>query len=271
MVSAANKNTVKSLAVVTGASSGIGYALARQFVQHDFDVIVAAEDEGIQKAAETLAAGGATVKPVQVDLATREGVETLYKKIKAEKRPVDSLALNAGVGVNGDFARDTDLEAELNLISLNVLSTVHLAKLLLKDMTAQKHGRVLITASIAAMMPGPFTATYNASKSFLLSFAEAVRSELKDSGVTITALMPGAVETNFFRRAGMDDTKLGASEKDNADDVARDGFEALMAGKDKVVAHSAQARFEATMGKILSPALSAAMGREESRPGSAKK
>jgi uncharacterized protein len=132
-----------------------------------------------------------------------------------------------------DFARSTELEAELKLIALNVTSSVHLAKRVVRDMLRRNQGRVLFTSSIAATMPAPFEGVYGASKAFLLSFSEALRHELKDTGVTVTALMPGATETNFFHRAGMDDTKVGASEKDSAEQVAKDGFEALMAGDDK--------------------------------------
>jgi short-subunit dehydrogenase len=155
-----------------------------------------------------------------------------------------------GVGVSGPFA-DSDLREQLNLIELNVISPVHLTRRVIQDMLARRAGRILFTSSIAATMPGPFEATYNASKAFLKSFAEGIRSEIKDSGVTVTTLMPGATETNFFHRAGADDTKLGTSEKDDPAEVARDGFEALMAGKDHVVAGSFKNKVQATMSHIL--------------------
>src|SRR3954453_16303509 len=130
-------------------------------------------------------------------------------------------------------------------------------------MLSRRAGRILYTSSIAATMPGPFSATYNASKSFLKSFAEAIRSEVQDSGVTITVLMPGATETNFFHRAGNDDTKLGASEKDDPADVAREGFEALMAGKDHVVAGSFKNKVQATVSHVLPDTVTAEMHRKE--------
>ncbi|MDC0711294.1 SDR family NAD(P)-dependent oxidoreductase [Stigmatella sp. ncwal1] len=231
----------RPLAVVTGASSGIGYELARQFVHNGFDVLIAAEDDGITEAARTLAGSG-RVESVKVDLARYEGVEFLYAKIQALGRPVDAIAINAGVGVGGDFARQTRLEDELNLISLNVTSAVHLAKRVSKDMVQRRSGRILFTSSIAAVMPAPFEAVYGASKAFLQSFSEALRNELSDVGITVTALMPGPTETNFFHRAGMDDTRVGQQQKDDAGEVARQGFEALMAGKDKVVAGSLKNR-----------------------------
>lgn len=250
--------STRPLAIVTGASSGIGFELARQFVDHHFDVIIAAEDEGIFKAADMLK-GKTEVTPVRVDLAKPEGVEDLYKFISANGRVIDSIAINAGVGLHGDFARETRLEDELNLINLNVTSSVHLAKLVLKDMVANRHGRALITASIAALMPGTYSATYNASKAFLLLFAEALHQELKGTGVTVTALMPGATETNFFHRAGMDATKIGQAKKDSPADVARDGFEAMMRGEEKVIAHSMKTKAHAALSEILPSSVTAAL------------
>src|SRR4051794_3617723 len=231
--------STRPLAVVTGASSGIGFELARQFAENGFDVLAAAEDAEIDTAAASLTRdGGGTVQPVRADLATYDGVESLYRAIVATGRPVDAIALNAGRGIGGDFARETDLRDELNIIDLNVTSTVHLAKRVLPDMIARGEGRVLFTSSIASTMPGTFQAVYNASKAFVQSFAEAVRNELKDTGVTVTSLMPGPTETEFFERADMEDTKVGAGRKDDPAQVAKQGFEALMKGDDHVVAGS---------------------------------
>jgi uncharacterized protein len=262
-------STSRPLAVVTGASSGIGYELAKQFAQHGYDLVVAAEDRGIVEAVSAFESLGARVTSVQVDLAKAEGVERLYATLQQLGRPVDAIALNAGVGVGGDFVRHTELQAELNLIALNVTSSVHLAKRVLKDMVARGQGRVLFTSSIAATMPGPFEAVYSASKAFLLSFSESLRNELQDTGVTVTALMPGPTETNFFHRAGMDDTRVGASEKDSAEEVARQGFEALMAGKDKVVAGALSNKLMAAAAKVLPEPVTAAQHRKLSEPGSA--
>lgn len=214
----------KPLAVVTGASSGIGYELAKQFAQNGFDLLIAAEPAG----------------------------------------------LNAGVGVGGDFLQ-TDYADELNLINLNVVSTVHLAKHVLPDMAARGRGRVLFTASVASVMPAPFEAVYGASKAFILSFSEALRNEMKETGVTITALMPGPTETEFFHRADMDDTKVGANKKDDPADVARDGFNALMAGKDKVIAGSLKTKVQGLVSELIPPTVSAEVHRTLSEPGSADK
>lgn len=261
----------RPLAVITGASSGIGYELAKQFALNGFDLLISSQSDRLKDAERSLEQLGTNVESVQADLSTYEGVETLYEAMKSAGRAVDSVAINAGVGVSGDFARDTSLKSELNLIRLNVISPVHLTKRVASDMVQQGHGRILFTSSIAGAMPAPFEAVYGASKAFLTSFAQAIRNELKDTGVTVTALMPGATETDFFRRAGMQDTKIGASEKDDPEEVARQGFEALMAGKDHLVAGSFKNKVQAAAGHVLPDPAVAEMHRKQSEPGSANK
>jgi uncharacterized protein len=261
--------TARPLAVVTGASSGIGRELAREFVEHGFDVVIAAEDEGIEAAAVDLRTPGATVVPVRVNLADPEGVEQLAGRVRQLARPVDALVLNAGVGVNGPFI-ETDLEANLELIDLNVTGAVHLAHRLLPAMAARGEGGVLFTSSIAAEMPAPYLATYAASKAFLLSFAEGLRAELKKAGVTVTALMPGPTDTNFFARAGMEDTKLGQMKKDDPREVARDGFAALMAGKDHVVAGSFKNKVQVAVAQVVADKAIAAVQGQMAKPGSGR-
>jgi short-subunit dehydrogenase len=257
------------LAVITGASSGIGLELARQFAEHGFDLIVAAEDDELTAAAGSLDGADVQVDAVRVDLATPAGVEQLYERIQASNRPVDALALNAGIGSGGAFV-ETELEDELKLVDLNVRSVVHLAKLVVRDMVARGEGRVLITSSIASTMPGSFQAVYNASKSFDQSFALALRNELKDTGITVTSLMPGPTDTEFFERAGMLDTKVGSGDKDDPVDVARDGFEALMAGDERVVSASLSTKIQARAGRVLPDSVKAEMHRKMAEPGSAK-
>src|SRR3954452_4516083 len=224
------KTQNRPLALVTGASSGIGYELAKQFVEHGYDLVVNAEDDGIHSAAAELAASGARVDAVQADLTDPEQVEKLYSVASGAGRPLAAAVLNAGVGQGGAFV-DTDLADELEIIDLNVRSTVHLAKRAVTDMAARNSGKVLITSSIASTMPGSYQAVYNASKSFLQSFAEALQNELKDTDITITSLMPGPTETNFFERADMMDITVGQSAKDDPAQVAKQGFEALMKGE----------------------------------------
>jgi uncharacterized protein len=266
--------TTKPFAVVTGASSGIGFELAKQFANNDYNLLIAAEDAELQSAAAELRALGAEVEAVQVDLTTDAGVDELYTRIKAAG-PVDAVALNAGIGAGGSFAGPdedrTPLAQELAIVDLNVRSTVHLAKHVITDMVARDEGRVLFTSSIASTMPGAFQAVYNASKSFMQSFALAIRNELKDTNVTITALMPGPTDTEFFERADMLDTKVGADEKDDPADVARDGFEALMAGKERVVSASLKTKAQGRAGRFMPDSAKAEMHRKMAEPGSAPK
>jgi short-subunit dehydrogenase len=226
----------RSLAVVTGASTGIGYELAREFIAHGYDVIIAADEDRIHDAARQLnTSGDARASAVQTDLTTYDGVERLWAVIQDTGRPVAALALNAGIGAGGSFVSN-DPDAELRVVKLNVVSPVHLARRIIPTMVAHGTGRVLITSSVSATMPAPFAATYAASKSFLLSFALAIRAELKDTGVTVTALMPGPTETELFERSGMQDTRVGAMErKDDPAQVAREAYEGLMRGDDRVI------------------------------------
>jgi short-subunit dehydrogenase len=265
---AADQN--RQLAVITGASSGIGFELAKVFAEEGFDLLIAAEDAELTTALDELKDGGANVEAHRVDLATEAGVIELYRHIQNTGRPVDALALNAGIGAGGAFATETDLADELKLIDLNVRGTVHLCKLVLADMVERDAGRILFTSSIASTMPGAFQAVYNASKSFVQSFALAIRNELKDTEVTITALMPGPTETEFFERAEMEDTKVGAGEKDDPAQVARQGYEALMAGREKVVGGSFKNKVQTVAGKVIPDSKKAEMHRQMAEPGSAK-
>jgi len=257
----------KPLALVTGASSGIGFELAKQFAEHGFDVVVNAEDAGIQKAAMLIQATGAHVVPIQADLRTEQGVAQLWSQVQALGRPLEAAALNAGVGQSGAFV-DTDWADDLSIMQLNVVSTAALLKLALVEMTARNTGRVLVTSSIASTMPGAYQPVYNASKSFLQSLTEAVQAELKDkeSAVTVTSLMPGPTDTGFFDRAGLEDTAMGEGPKDPADQVAAQGFEALMAGERTVVAASMATKAQAAANKVLPDAVKAAAHKVMAKP-----
>jgi uncharacterized protein len=258
-------NEMKPLALVTGASSGIGLELARQFATHDFDVVVTAEDGARAAAAADLRATGAVVHEVRADLRSDDGVRQLWAEVTGLGRPLDAAALNAGIGRGGAFL-DTDLQDEFDVIDLNVRSTVHLAKLVLRDMATRDRGKVLVTSSIASTMPGSFQSVYNASKSFLQSFTEALQEELKDTGITLTSLMPGPTETEFFERADMLDTKVGQSKKDDPAQVAKQGFEALMDGDAKLVAGSLKTKAQGLANKVLPDSLKATAHRQMAEP-----
>ncbi|MBV9320258.1 MAG: SDR family NAD(P)-dependent oxidoreductase [Mycobacterium sp.] len=247
------------LAAITGASSGIGLELAKLFAQDGYNLVVAAEDDGIQAVAGTLSELGVDVRPVQIDLRTPEGVEKLYQQATAEGR-LDAAALNAGVGQGGSFI-DSDLDDNLDIIDLNVRSTVHLAKLILPDMVRRNTGKLLFTSSIAATMPGPYQSVYHASKSFVQSLAEALQDELRDTDVTVTALMPGPTDTNFFRRAELGNTRIGRMPKDDPAEVARQAYEALMRGKRKVLAESVTTKVMGAANKFLPDSVKAAASR----------
>ena len=222
----------KPLAVVTGASTGIGYELARCCATHGFDLVVAADEAQIHAAADDFRALGAHVTTVEADLATVDGVDELYRAIG--DRPVDALLANAGRGLGKAFL-DQHFDDIRHVIDTNITGTVYLIHKVGRDMRRAGKGRILITGSIAGFMPGTFQAVYNGSKAFLDSFSFALRAELKDSGVTVTCLMPGATETEFFERADLMDTKVGQQKKMDAGEVALQGFNAMMKGESDVV------------------------------------
>ncbi|WP_439616234.1 SDR family NAD(P)-dependent oxidoreductase [Shinella sp.] len=228
-------NEVRKLAVVTGASSGIGLELAKIAAAEGYDLIIAADEPAIETAAQQLRSSGVTVDAMEVDLSTREGAAALANFVGDKGQPVDILLANAGRGLGKGFL-DQDLDEALHIVDTNVTGTVALIHLIANEMRARSAGRILITGSIAGFIPGTYQAVYNGTKSFLNSFSFALRHELKDTGVTVTCLMPGPTETRFFERADMLDTEVGQSDKDDPRDVARVGFQAMMKDEGDVVA-----------------------------------
>jgi short-subunit dehydrogenase len=222
----------KPLAMVTGASSGIGYELALICAQRGFDLVIAADRPGIHDAASRFRELGAEVIEVETDLSTTEGVDRLCAA--AGGRPIDALLANAGHGLGRGFL-DQDFSAERHVLDTNITGTIYLLHKVARDMRERGAGRILVTGSIAGFIPGAYQAVYNATKSFLNSFCFALREELKGSGVTVTCLMPGVTATDFFERADLMDTKVGRSEKASARDVAVDGFDAMMRGDAEII------------------------------------
>lgn len=257
--------TNSKLALITGASSGIGLELAKLFAGDGYDLVVAAEDDSIRDVPQTLSAFGVEIQPIQVDLRTTDGVEHLYRSTVEGDRTLAAAALNAGVG-QGDMFLKTDLADDMSIIDLNVRSTVHLAKLVVRDMANRDEGKVLFTSSVASMMPGSHQTVYNASKSFIQSFVEGLRDELRDTGITITSLMPGITDTNFFNRAGMLDSIAGKGPKEDPARVAKQGFDALMNDDQKVIGGSIVSKLMGVSSAVLPDSVKAVGSRLLTQP-----
>jgi short-subunit dehydrogenase len=255
-------------AIVTGASTGIGLELARLCAQKGFDLLVAADEPEILDAARALRdeKGAGAVEALHVDLATTEGVDKLYAAAKG--RPVDVLMANAGRGLGHAFL-DQEWARARDVIDTNITGTTYLIHKMGQDMRRANQGRILITGSIAGFTPGSFQAVYNASKSYLNSFSLALREELRDTKVSVTCLMPGATETEFFARADMLDTRVGAAEKDDAAMVAKTGFDAMMKGEGDVVS-GLKNKIQSAVANVTPAEQLAKQHRKMAEPGTAK-
>jgi short-subunit dehydrogenase len=256
--------TKQGLAVITGASSGIGYELARVCARHRFDLIAVANEPAIHIAADELRRLGTTVEAVEADLSTLEGVDNVISVVGV--RQVDALLANAATGLGGAVL-DQDFRSIHHIIDTNITGTVYLIHTIGRRMRDEGAGRILITGSIAGFTPGPFNAIYNASKAFIDSFSWALRNELQASGVTVTCLMPGATDTKFFERAGLLDTKLGQAPKDDPASVAEIGFKSMMEGDGDVVS-GWQNKMTAAVANITPAAILAEQHRKLAAPGS---
>jgi short-subunit dehydrogenase len=254
----------RPLAVVTGASSGIGLHLALEAAHRGYDLVLAA-DEPLTTAEESVRTLGAQVDSVQTDLATVQGVNELYARIAG--RPVAALLANAGHGLGKAFL-DQDFEDVKHVINTNITGTIDLIQRVARDMRETRGGKILITGSIAGFMPGTFQAVYNGSKAFLDSFSYALRNELRDSGVSVTCLMPGATDTDFFERADLLDTKVGTDKKDDPADVARVGFAAMEKGEAGVVAGLSN-KLRVALSGLVPETMLAEQHRKMAEPGSA--
>src|SRR5436190_5954256 len=257
----------RPLAVVTGASSGIGRELARCCAEHGYDLVIAADQPEIAQAAQELEAFGGRIEWVQTDLATEEGVSRLVQAVGG--RPVDALLANAGHGLGHAFL-EQDFAAVRHVVDTNITGTIDLIQRLAAPMVERGKGRILITGSIAGFMPGSFQAVYNGTKAVIDSFSFALRNEIKDSGVTVTCLMPGATDTEFFERAGMLDTAVGQGKKDSAAEVAKIGFEAMQKGEGDVVS-GWKNKVQVAVANVTPASVLAEMHRKQAEPGSAEK
>jgi short-subunit dehydrogenase len=265
--SSSNASTDRPLAVVTGASSGIGLELARLCAENGFDLVIAADQPALEDAATSLRALGASVDAITVDLATLDGVDRLHAATRG--RPVEALLANAGHGLGRGFL-DQDFDEARHVIDTNITGTIYLIQKIGREMRTRGRGRILITGSVAGYMPGTFHAVYNGTKAFIDSFSFALRAELKDSGVTVTCLMPGPTDTEFFERADMTDTQVAQGKKEDPADVARVGFEAMMRGDGDVVS-GLKNKIQTTIANVTPSGVLAEMHRGMAEPGSGKK
>lgn len=256
----------RPLALVTGASAGIGYELAQLFALNGFDLIATGRSEHTGQAAAGLARHGVHVTPVRADLSRSEGIEMVWRAVEAAGRPLAVAVLNAGRSIGGAFL-DTDLDDELSLIQLNVASVVHLAKHVARHMAGNGRGRILITSSLSATLPTPYETVYGPSRAFTRMFALGLREELKGHGVSVTCLMPGATDSDFHARAGMNNTAFGHGMKKNSrKEVARQGFLALMNGRAEVVGGDAATQRAAIAHRFLPETYKAARHATKARP-----
>src|SRR4051812_5097638 len=254
--------------IVTGASSGIGLELAKCCAKDGMDLLIVADEPEIHAVAEELRAlGAAGVETIEADLSEEDGGGPLIEATGG--RPPEHLIANAGRGLGKGFL-DQDWEEARYVVDTNIIGTIYLLHQIAPLMCDAGQGRILITGSIAGFMPGSYQAVYNGTKAFLDSFSYALREELKDTGVTVTCLMPGATETEFFRRADMLDTKVGTDKKDDPTDVAKDGFKAMMSGEGGVVS-GWQNKLEAAAAHVIPSERLAKKHSEMAAPGTAKK
>lgn len=256
--------SARPLAIVTGASSGIGFELAKKCAGEGFDLLIAADDTRLIEAARELEAFGGAVEAIEVDLSTPEGVDRLL--LAARQRPIDALLANAGHGLGKAFL-DQEWNEIRHVIDTNVTGTVYLLHKVGREMCRRGDGRILITGSIAGFMPGTYQAVYNGTKAFIDMFAYALRAEVQGRGVSVTCLMPGPTETEFFERAEMTDTKVGRSEKDDPAEVADNGFKAMMAGESGVVS-GWQNKLQVALSKVLPETMMAGQHAKQAAPGS---
>lgn len=255
----------RPLALITGGSSGIGLELAKQFAQNGFDVAISGSSDKVNNAAVMLREEGIEAYPHKADASTYDGVESFWNFVQDLGRPVEAAALNVGIGIGGAFA-DNDLKDEFRLIAINVNGTVHMAKRVVQHMLRNGRGRILITSSVSATQPTPFETVYGPSKAFGFMFAESLREELRGTGVTVTALLPGATDSQFHSNAGMDNTNIQKAKKNDKTLVAKEGFEALMNDIDHVVGGDEETKRAVTENRTTPEPIKAARQAELTRP-----
>ena len=253
--------------LITGATSGIGYELAKLFAKDNNNLILVARTQSdLDRVADELhKAHTIDIIPIAKDLFKKEAAVELYNEIQARGIEVDTLVNDAGQGQYGQFV-NTDIEREIDIIQLNIISLITLTKLFLKDMISNGRGSILNLSSVASKVPGPYQSVYHGTKAFVHSFTEALRSEVKDRGITVTALLPGATDTDFFRKANMLNAKnVADGELADPVKVAKDGYEALVKGDDKVVS-GFKNKVQVAMGNLMPDDMVADNVKEQQSP-----
>jgi len=225
----------RQMALITGASTGIGFDLAR-LAARDFDLIITARDKARldQVAAQFEGQHGNRVHVIPADLARPDAPASLFAEIGSRGLRVDALINNAGFGAYGAFA-DANAQNQLEMVQVNITALTNLTRLALTGMLQRRQGRIMNVASTAGFQPGPLMAVYYATKAYVISFSEAIANELKGSGVTVTCLCPGATETEFAKRADMGESRLFKLGAMRSEDVARAGYEGMLRGKTLVI------------------------------------
>jgi uncharacterized protein len=254
--------TARPFAVITGASSGIGLELARCAVEDGCDVLIAADEASIERAADELRGSGTNVAFVIADLGTSDGVATLFQAVGDRK--IDYMMANAGRGLGHAFLEQDWSEIE-SVLRMNVAGTTELLHRTARHMAPRRSGRILITGSVAGFMPGSFQAVYNGTKAYLDLLSWAIRNELADCGVSVTCLMPGPTETQFFERAHIEDTPVGESDKADAAQVARAGYDAMKDGKAGITPGMMN-KVQSSLAKMMPPAATAWLHRQMAQP-----
>lgn len=266
------KNNQTTYTLITGGSEGIGYELAKQFAEHGHNLVIVARDESqLSRTQQELEGAGIEVITIAKDLFGTDAPFELYEEIKQRQLTIDTLVNNAGQGVYGLF-EDTDIRRELAIVQLNIASLLVLTKLFLKDMLGRGDGKILNLSSIASKTPGPWQSVYHGTKAFVQSFTEALRSEVKDKGITVTALLPGATDTDFFNKADMENSKAVQDKEKLADPakVAKDGYDALMSGDDKVIS-GFKNKVTVGMSNVMPDSTAADMMKKQQEPVHSKK
>lgn len=260
-------SSTRPLAMVTGGSSGIGLELAKQFAQNGYDVAISGSSDKVFDAAKTLADIGVEAYPHKGDASTYEGVESFWTFASGLGRPIEAAALNVGIAIGGAFV-DNTLEDEFRVIAINVTGTVHMAKRVVQHMVPNGRGRILVVSSVSGTQPTPFETVYGPSKAFGFSFGESLREELRETGVTVTTLLPGATDSEFHANAGMASTKIGRSKKNDKRIVAKQAFDALMNDEDHVVGGDEATKQRVIENRTTPEPVKAARHAEQTRPGS---